>query len=110
MDTIMDVEVVEDEPSSPPPPMEVSLDSLGPAFAGPPSPPPSDNPGETFMVPQAGLFEADGNDVDFGQSDLGADDLGSQDLGGLDQGEALAVDGTEFADVDNLLDDLDDEE
>jgi hypothetical protein len=126
-DTIMDVELVEDGPQAAeaavPEPHDLDgLDDMGPLGGGhtvgslddlddlsageaPPiptySPPPAAAPSETFMVPQESLEE----------SAQGHHGLGEHDLSGLDQdSEKLSVDGTEFADVDSLLDGLDDEE
>jgi hypothetical protein len=144
-DTIMDVELVEDDDSQ----VEAkALEDLSPPPPPPPIIPPAPEmqPAETFMVPKESLLEAnpadsfaaeakdigidntsqgnhsydlgdndlDGQDLgdnDLEGQDLGDHDLGEHDLGSLDQDtDNLVVDGTEFADVDNLLDDLDDEE
>ncbi|MDR2199177.1 MAG: hypothetical protein LBR53_06980 [Deltaproteobacteria bacterium] len=104
------------EPPPPPPSAPAPLFSGGQAAA------------ETFMVPQGSLEETEPAEADLGgasfeDSDAAEDltddlalgeaaagDLETPDLGNLDHdSDALSVDGTEFADVDNLLDDLDDE-
>jgi hypothetical protein len=77
------------------------LDSPQPPARYVPPPPPGAQPGETFMIPQGGLTESPDGEQFYGEHDLGA--LEAED------GDRLSVDGTEFTDVDNLLDELDEE-
>jgi hypothetical protein len=124
-DAIMDVELFDDEPEPPqaaaPAPAPAPPDPAasggddeifdGFEFESPPQPqpqpsapppPPPAGAAETFMARPEALLDHDGD---------GAIRLGEHDLDSLDHDSgALSVDGTEFADVDHLLDDLDDEE
>jgi hypothetical protein len=133
-DSIMDVQLVEDAPTAPAPLKAAPAPMFEPDPEDAPPKPflPSldmDEPPEPFVIPQESLKEdvpeapqaqapaaPDAlddmlDDDDLHAHDLGEHSLNEHDLGSLDQeGDQLAVDGTEFADVDKLLDDLDDEE